>query len=103
MHGQSQMVLSDTGSLSQFGGSVLTLEPKAKSSTFYLREELDEFVIITKSELIPLDDNGQTDTKTTNCAICPVFDPNWHFFKKSWNILTSFLVFEYPSENHTGH
>ena len=103
MRGRSQMALGDAGGLSQFGVNLVKLEPSAKSSIRHWHEKQDEFVIITEGELILVDNSGETEMKSGDCATFPAGDPNGHHFVNRTNKPASLLVVGTRTETETGY
>lgn len=100
MQGRSSVRLGDAGGLTQFGVNLVRLEPGAMSSLrhWHLRE--DEFVMVTSGTCTLINDDGETDLKTGECAAFPAGQENGHHFVNKTDDLAEFLVIgtKHPNE-----
>lgn len=70
--------LSDAGALTQFGASVQTLMPGAKSSVRHWHEHVDEFLLVLDGEVTVTEDDGAHVLHPGDCACWPAGVANGH-------------------------
>lgn len=92
MAGRSSLRLGDAGGLTQFGANLVILQPGAKSSLRHWHEEQDEFVMVTQGTCTLIDDDGETEMTTGDCAAFPAGRPNGHHFINQTREEARFLV-----------
>jgi uncharacterized cupin superfamily protein len=92
MIGRSSIRVGDAGGLTQFGANIVMLEPKAKSSLRHWHLNEDEFVMVTKGEVVLIDDHGETPMVVGDCAAFPAGDQNGHHFVNDSETEARFLV-----------
>lgn len=80
MAGRFTQAVGDAGGVTQFGVSLTTLEPNAKSSLRHWHQEEDEFVVVTHGTVTLIDDHGETELTAGECAAFPAGDRNGHHF-----------------------
>lgn len=98
MAGRSTQAVGDAGGVTQFGVSLTTLEPNAKSSLRHWHQEEDEFVIVTHGTVTLIDDHGETELTAGECAAFPAGDPNGHHFVNKTDQHVSFYAIGTRSE-----
>lgn len=92
MAGRSSLRLGDAGGLTQFGVNFVMLEPGAMSSLRHWHLNEDEFVLVTHGTCTLIDDAGETELTTGECAAFPAGDANGHHFVNKTNQIAKFLV-----------
>jgi len=92
MAGRRSLRLGQAGGLTQFGANLVILEPGAKSSLRHWHRSEDEFVMITKGSCTLVDDTGEHQMNTGECAAFPAGDENGHHFINNSGSEARFLV-----------
>lgn len=100
MVGRSSKWLGKAAGLTQFGANLVILAPGAMSSQrhWHLRE--DEFLVMTKGELVLVEDQGETVMRPGDCAAFPAGVPNGHHLVNRSDAEAQFVVVgsDYPNE-----
>lgn len=92
MAGRSSLRLGEAGGLTQFGANLVTLQPGAMSSLRHAHEYEDEFVMMTRGELILVEDEGEVTMRPGHCAAFPAGTGNGHQFVNRSDEMAEFLV-----------
>ncbi|MEO0972711.1 MAG: cupin domain-containing protein [Pseudomonadota bacterium] len=75
-------MLSDAGSLTQFGAGEVELKPGAASSLMHWHEQEDEFVYVLQGEVVLVEQHGgETVMHAGDCAAFPAGTANGHTFE----------------------
>jgi uncharacterized cupin superfamily protein len=92
MAGRTSLRLGQAGGLTQFGANLVILEPGARSSLRHWHTNEDEFVMVTKGELILVQDAGEIPMRPGDCAAFPAGDTDAHCFVNRADAEARFLV-----------
>ncbi len=92
MGDRSQIGLGDPSGITQFGVNLVTLGPGALSSLRHWHEQQDEFLMVTQGVCTLIDDTGETELVTGDCAAFPAGDPNGHHLVNKSDKDAVFLV-----------
>ena len=92
MAGRSSRRLGQAGGLTQFGVTLVTPEPGARSSLRHWHDPEDEFVMVTHGTLLLIDDAGETTMEAGACAAFPAGTPDGHCFVNRSDGTARFLV-----------
>ena len=92
MAGRSSLRLGDAGGMTQFGVSLVRLEPGALSSLRHWHLNEDEFVMVTRGTCTLIDDDGEHEMQVGACAAFPAGDANGHHFTNKTDEVAEFLV-----------
>ncbi|MBE1284997.1 MAG: cupin domain-containing protein [Rhodobacteraceae bacterium] len=92
MAGRSSLRLGDAGGLTQFGVSLVRIEPKGMSSLRHYHMEQDEFLMMTEGTLVLVDEEGEHEMLPGDCATFPAGDPNGHHLINRTDAPATFLV-----------
>ena len=92
MAGRSSLRLGDAGGLTQFGANLVTLVPGALSSLRHWHQNEDEFVMVTEGVCTLVQDEGETEMRSGDCAAFPAGHPNGHHFVNRTADFVRFLV-----------
>lgn len=92
MSKRSYLRLGDAGGLTQFGANVTILEPGGVSSMRHWHVHEDEFVMVTKGEVVLVTDDGETLMRVGDCAAFPAGVENGHHFLNRSDAEARFLV-----------
>jgi uncharacterized cupin superfamily protein len=103
MAGRSSLRLGEAGGLTQFGVNLVTLEPGALSSLRHWHEAEDEFVMVTKGELVLVEDTGETPMRAGDCAAFPAGSGNGHHFINRSAAPARFLVVGTKAAREVAH
>ena len=90
--GRSSLRLGDAAGLTQFGGNLGTLLPRAMSSLRHWHLMEDEFVMVTAGECVLIEDEGETLMRAGDCAGFAANTPNGHHFVNQSTQPAVFLV-----------
>ena len=103
MAGRTQVPLSKTGGLTQFGANLVHLAPGALSSLRHWHEQQDEFLVVTAGVCTLVDDHGDTILHPGDCAAFPAGDPNGHHIVNKSDEPASFVVVGTHTDTEVGH
>lgn len=103
MAGRSSLRLGDAGGLTQFGANLVILAPGAKSSLSHWHMNEDEFVMITQGTCTLVDNNGEHEMATGDCADFPAGTENGHHFVNNTDTETRFLVVGTKADSETAY
>ena len=92
MAGRSSLRLGDAGGLTQFGANLVTLAPGALSSLRHWHQNEDEFVMVTEGVCTLVQDEGETEMRSGDCAAFPAGHTNGHHFVNRTAQVARFLV-----------
>ena len=92
MAGRSSLRLGDAGGLTQFGANLVTLAPGALSSLRHWHQNEDEFVMVTEGVCTLVQDEGETEMRSGDCAAFPAGHTNGHYFVNRTAQVARFLV-----------
>ena len=92
MAGRSSLRLGDAGGLTQFGANLVTLAPGALSSLRHWHQNEDEFVMVTEGVCTLVQDEGETEMRSGDCAAFPAGHTNGHQFVNRTAQVARFLV-----------
>lgn len=92
MAGRSSLRLGDAGGLTQFGANLVTLAPGALSSLRHWHQNEDEFVMVTEGVCTLVQDEGETEMRSGDCAAFPAGHTNDHHFVNRTAEVVRFLV-----------
>lgn len=102
MEGRSQKRLGDAAGLTQFGVNHVRLAPGALSSLRHWHEQQDEFLIVTKGNLVLIDDTGETALLVGDCCAFPAGDANGHHIANKSEHDSEFVVVGTRTAKETG-
>jgi len=80
MDKRSYLRLGDAGGLTQFGANITILQPGGVSSMRHWHVNEDEFVMVTKGEVVLVNDDGESVMQEGECAAFPAGVENGHHF-----------------------
>ena len=103
MAGRSSLRLGDAGGLTQFGANLVILAPGAKSSLRHWHMNEDEFVMITQGTCTLVDNNGEHEMATGDCAAFPADTENGHHFINNTDTEARFLVVGTKADSETAY
>jgi uncharacterized cupin superfamily protein len=103
MDGRAQQRLGDAAGLTQFGANLVHLAPGALSSLRHWHEEQDEFLVVTQGSCTLIDDHGETQLNTGDCAAFPAGDANGHHLINRTDVPAAFVVIGTHTPTETGH
>ena len=103
MAGRSSLRLGDAGGLTQFGANLVILAAGAKSSLRHWHLNEDEFVMITQGTCTLIDDHGEHNMATGDCAAFPAGTENGHHFVNNTDSEARFLVVGTKAPSETGY
>ena len=92
MSKRSYLKLGDAGGLTQFGANITILEPGGISSMRHWHTTEDEFVMVTRGEVVLVNDDGETVMVEGDCAAFPAGVENGHHFLNRSDEEARFLV-----------
>jgi len=92
MKKRSYLMLGDAGGLTQFGANITILEPGGMSSMRHWHMNGDEFVMVTKGEVVMVTDDGETVMHAGDCSAFPAGVENGHHFINKTDTEARFLV-----------
>ena len=92
MAGRSSLRLGDAGGLTQFGANLVTLAPGALSSLRHWHQNEDEFVMVTEGVCTLVQNEGETEMRSGDCAAFPAGHTNGHHFVNRTAQVARFLV-----------
>lgn len=92
MGARSFQSLGDAAGLTQFGASLVTMEPGATSSLRHWHSAEDEFVWVVSGELVLAQDGGETVLRPGDAAGFKAGDADGHHIKNRSGDVASFLV-----------
>ncbi len=92
MSKRSYLMLGDAGGLTQFGANITILEPGGVSSMRHWHTTEDEFVMVTRGEVVLVNDDGETVMVEGDCAAFPAGVENGHHFLNRSDEEARFLV-----------
>lgn len=92
MSKRSYLMLGNAGGLTQFGANITILEPGGISSMRHWHMNEDEFVMVTKGQVVLIDDAGETMLREGDCAAFPAGVENGHHFINNSDAEARFLV-----------
>ena len=101
--GRSVAKLGDAAGLTQFGASLVTLEPEAWASQRHWHSHEDEFVYIVQGELTLIEDNGETLLQAGDAAGWPAGVANGHHLVNRSSEVATFLVVGSRDDQDRGH
>lgn len=78
VNGRSRQALAEAGGLTQFGATLVELQPGAASAQRHWHSHVDEFVMVVSGELTLVTDEGETLMRAGDCAAFPAGRPNGH-------------------------
>lgn len=84
--------LGDAGGLTQFGVRMMIMQPGSLSSLRHWHVTEDEFVMVTKGELVLVQDEGEITVRPGDCAAFPAGDTNGHHLINRTDTEAQFLV-----------
>ena len=90
--GRSWQAVGDAGGLTQYGVNLVTLAPGAASSLRHYQMQQEEFAMVTKGELVLIENDGETVLQPGDCAAWPAGVPNGHHLINRSAQPASFLV-----------
>ena len=90
--GRHQTALGDPAGLTQFGVNLVRLDPGAMSSLRHWHENQDEFLVVTDGVLTLVDDHGDTELNTGDCAAFPAGEANGHHIVNKSDAVGTFVV-----------
>lgn len=102
MDGRTQIAVGDAAGITQFGANIVTLAPGALSSLRHWHEQQDEILIVLSGVLTLVDDHGETELKTGDCAAFPAGDGNGHHLVNNSSADGSFFVIGTRTATETG-
>lgn len=94
---------SDAGALTQFGASVQTLMPGAKSSRRHWHERTDEFLYVLSGEVTVTEDDGAHLLLPGDAACWPAGVPNGHTVSNRSASPCSYMIVGNRTEPDIGH
>jgi len=92
MNKRSYLRVGDAGGLTQFGANITVLEPGGVSSMRHWHTTEDEFVMVTRGEVVLVNDDGETLMHEGDCAAFPAGVENGHHFINRSEDEARFLV-----------
>jgi uncharacterized cupin superfamily protein len=92
MRKRSYLKLGDAGGLTQFGANITILKPGGISSMRHWHTTEDEFVMVTRGEVVLVNDDGETVMFEGDCAAFPAGVENGHHFLNRSDEEARFLV-----------
>ena len=101
--GRSNQRVGDAGGLTQYGVNLVRLEPGAMSSLRHYHMEQDEFVMVTMGTCTLIDDDGEHEMRTGECATFPAGDANGHHLINKTDAPATFLVVGTRTKTETGY
>ncbi len=93
--------LGDLAGLTQFGVNLVTLEPGGKSSLRHWHKNEDEFLYVTKGELVLVEDAGETGMELGDMAGFKAGVANSHHLLNRSDAPASFIVVGTRSPDET--
>jgi len=84
--------LAPAAGLSDFGVSLVTLQPGAWSSQRHWHRGEDEFLVVLSGEAVLVDDGGGQILRAGDCAAFPKNDGNGHHLRNESGADCTFLV-----------
>ncbi len=92
MGDRGRYALGTAAALTQFGVNLMVLQPGSKSSLRHWHQTEDEFVWITKGELVLVQDEGETTVRPGDCAAFKAGETNGHHLINRSDSEAQFLV-----------
>ncbi len=90
--GRFNQGLGDAGGLTQFGVNIVRLEPAGMSSLRHYHMQQDEFAIMLSGTCVLIEDDGEYEMQTGDCAAWPAGTPNGHHLVNKTDAPATFLV-----------
>jgi uncharacterized cupin superfamily protein len=90
--GRRSLRLGHAGGLTQFGVTLVILEPGARSSHRHWHRSEDEVVMVLQGTLTPLEDTGEAELGPGDCAVFPAGVANGHCLLDRTAAVGRFLV-----------
>jgi uncharacterized cupin superfamily protein len=103
MSKRSYLKLGDAGGLTQFGANITILEPGGVSSMRHWHTSQDEFVMVTRGEVVLVNDDGETVMAEGDCAAFPAGVENGHHFLNRSDHEARFLVIGTRTPHETAY
>ena len=101
--GRTVFPLGATSGLTQFGANRVRLDPGAWSSQRHWHENQDEFLVVTQGPCTLVDDQGETELATGDCASFPANDPNGHHVINKTDHPVEFVVIGTHTDTEIAH
>lgn len=92
MNGRHIRRLGDAKGLTQFGASLVTIDPGRLSSLRHWHAREDEFVLMLEGRLTLIEDAGETSLKPGDMTAHPAGVPNGHHMRNDTGLPARFLV-----------
>jgi len=92
MGDRGRYALGNAAALTQFGVNLMVLQPGSKSSLRHWHQTEDEFIWITKGELVLVQDEGETTVRPGDCAAFKAGETNGHHLINRSDSEAQFLV-----------